>query len=457
MTRRRLLGLSAAGAAVGAMSPTGAEAATDPHGTVVRVDSVRDLVRALAEADGSTIHILRGTYELPPGGLRIRHAKRLVGEGAGTVLRGSGNRLVHIESRDVVLEALILALSVRVTAPQARIVSCDLTPDDGPGLLLDQTAHAFMVQSCNVRAGSADGITIDGARGCVVHGCRLSGQGGAGVALRAGAAHVISSNVFEGWSRGGVSLHGTSETSVSGNTFSDTGIVAVVGRKRSVAVVISGNVVRGGSGSGIALNDCGSTVVADNQVADVNHDGIRLDRCEGCTVVGNSVHGCGLVGIRLTDCAGSTCTGNVCRSNGARSSDERGAGISMRGAQSIVVAGNVCDDPDGAPVQQAGLEVLSGSNVLSAQNVLRGYGRPPLVIRKGVDGTAAGFNVPSKRVDAEVGRRRTTIAHGLGHVPLTLSLQMTSPGRIWQDADSDELNVYLRADAERRSATLLLG
>jgi len=60
-------------------------------------------------------------------------------------------------------------------------------------------------------------------------------------------------------------------------------------------------------------------------------------------------------------------------------------------------------------------------------------------------------------VDAGGGGTHTTIAHGLSYAPTSIQVMMTSAGNAYRSASSDATNIYLTADADSRTADILVG
>ena len=459
--RRELLGIGALGT-IGALVPARVAVGATAAASIVEGGDTRALVSAIEKAPpGAAILVRRGRYVLPKDGLTLSKPVRLAGEGRETVLAGTADRLLIVTGADVVLDRLVVETEIRLEGSGAGIVACELDPPSGPALVVGENADRFVVESCTVHAPEgevADGIRVEGARVGRIQGCRIVRAARSGVLLRGGGGHAVTGNVFEHCGAAAVTLTSTREVSVTGNVVrgGTAGIEAPAGGPSS-GLVVAANVVRGNARSGIALQACTAATVANNQVAETGTAGILLDGCTASTVIGNVVQGCGEEGIRLLKSGAVACTGNVCRSNGREADDDAAAGIGVDGDGSAVVAGNVCDDPEPAPFQNAGLRVAGTGSVLAPYNVLRGYGGPALVVDGDQGGELDVFVTPSKALIAEVGRQRASISHGLGYAPRAVTLQMTSPGRIWLDGPPDGTAVHLRADGSRCTARLTVG
>jgi len=55
-----------------------------------------------------------------------------------------------------------------------------------------------------------------------------------------------------------------------------------------------------------------------------------------------------------------------------------------------------------------------------------------------------------------VGTSQVTVAHGIGYTPSQVTVTMTSDGRVWKSAASDDTNIYLTADAADRTAEVFV-
>ena len=198
----------------------------------------------------------------------------------------------------------------------------------------------------------------------------------------------------------------------------------------------------------------GSGVVSGNRIncGAISGYGIKTEAtCSSVTFVGNRVSNARYIGI-FVNAANATFTGNIVTNCGQAQPDNGGIAVN---ASNITFTGNRCYDDQGTKTQYFGVRVYAGDNLHFAGNIFDGNYSTGIKL----DGaTPTNVNsVPYRKVAATVGATQTAVAHGLGYIPLSVAVTMTSAGQVWQSSAADGTNIYLTADSAGRTCDVWVG
>lgn len=490
MSRRALVAGAGAGVALAAaaLGPARARAAA-AGGLFVVVDAsgggdYTDVEEAVAATPpNSTIFVRRGTYPVRTGNLNPAAGVRVLGEGHGSSIRaadGLDTNVFSITNPNVVLERLKVdgnganqtyksgdCISYRRTSggkvlgcfvresPGYNIVgfSCTRLVIDGnwsydsreEAIELHGSSHCTITR--NVVHDALNGIVLwnadDDCGWCSVLGNTVVGSSGYGIVVNtSGHDCTIAGNTVHGSGLSGITLNGRAEAiTVSGNVSTGNGRYGIQ-LDRVVSCTVSGNVVRGNALAGINLNVVEGTAVHGNVVTGNGDDGIHLDDQPAESARGNVV------------------SANVCAGNGRAHGGRAGIGL-FGPSTGVSVARNRSYDPGPSRTQAYGIAAAerpspspTSRNLLLGPNLLEGNGTGGMSIAAAVP---EAFTVPYRRLAAAVGASETAVPHGLPYAPRAVELTMTSAGRAWISRAADAANLYLTADADGRSAELLVG
>jgi len=491
VSRRRALRLAGMTVAAGAgayaadtaLTPAIAEAQSSNVYVIVNQSGGGDytnLEQAIQSvAPNTTILVKSGLYTIQSGNMRPATGVRIIGEGYGThvqAVNGMNASLFILEYDNIVLENLRIdgnganqnlasGNGVYIDGVQrCRVVGCWVHDSAGYNIVLFPGSKHCAVLGNHVYSALQMGIELQGASYCSVVGNTVNGSGETGIFLWNSSGdcgyNAVAGNTVHACEDGIHIEDNAHDNAISGNTAisnSRYGIAASgVGSNTLV-----GNVSRLNGSDGIHVESSSNFVVADNLVDDNGRMGIYIRTAPGCAVTGNVVKNSKWNGIEISSgssspIAGSVCSGNVCVGNGNGAVGGQQAGIHIRQAEvGIPLNGNLCYD-GGSNTQLYGIAVTdsSASEVLLQGNALSGNVQSGLSIASG----NAIATTPDRILQGiSVGPNQTAVRHGLPYVPVTVSICMTSPGTVWRSAPSDATNVYVTADAPKRTADIAVG
>ena len=364
--RRRLLALGLTGGALGALSAAGVKAQTI-------IDSAPLLQREIDAAAK-----LGRVVQIPPGisyvsRLRLPSTVRLVGAGRSSrlVAVGGGPMLSIDRAESVVIENLAFdgaghapggdggLIEAQDTA-ELRLLDCSLERVAGHGAKLLRTGG--MVTRCRFRALAESAVFSTDGAGLSVTDNRVEECGNNGVLIWRSAAGDDGSII-----RGNHFAH------IRANRGGDGPYGNAINVFRAGGVITEGNVIRGCAFSAIRYNAGSNASITGNSCSDLGEVAIYVEfGFQGAVVQGNLVDGAAL-GISITnfDQGGrlAACTGNVVRNlDRPRPQGMDLSGVGIHVEADTVVSGNAVDRAD-----FVGLEIGFGTglrNVLATSNVV---------------------------------------------------------------------------------------
>ena len=480
LSRRETLAVAAAAATAHAgvfsTAPVSAQTGTsrsralwpvvDPNGG----GDFRTLAEAIERTPvGATILARAGIHEVDRP-LRPRAGSRIVGEGAGTVIRGRkrADALVLIAEEHVSLENLRLdgdgqRTCVDVRATYARMSDCVAEGGNPDAVVCRQGAGHAIIRGCRIR-DSAGGLRLAGSSHCTVHANLLTDVDEDGILLEAAAFAALVGNIVRGTGGGGIVLDGARDSTLSANSCAESRYGIRIGRSEGlpapVGNIVSANVCADNREDGVTAVGPLSSVIADNTVRANGRDGIRITGANGCTVTGNTAHENQRAGVTIRDSTDCICTGNVSLQNGRDDgAGPRRSGVVLEGASSAcagnIVTGNRCSGGVAALTQLHGLALIGRvEGNLIGGNLLHGNEGAGMLAE---NASVLNDAIPWRRLDVTVGEQEAAIEHKLSYPPLVMSIAMAGRGQVWRSSPPDERYVYLTADAAGRRAQVVVG
>lgn len=270
-----------------------------------------------------------------------------------------------------------------------------------------------------------------------------------------------------------VSISSTTRYTVANNNIL-VPYVATNGYAISVATTCNNGTITGNaikmptSATAAAINvasTCTDVAIDDNNIIGGGGTGagagIKVTALVGGSISKNRISGCGAEGVQvITGSKNLVIDGNVCNHNGIYASSTYRDGIVIVDGGSgttkdLIVANNRCYDDNGSPTQVYGIRLVSApDNLLFSNNVVVGNVTAGILLASETNTT---FQPYRKLVNKTVNSTQTTIAHGLSYAPTSIQVLMTSAGNAYRSASSDATNIYLTADADSRTADILVG
>jgi parallel beta-helix repeat protein len=494
--RAALAGAGAIGAGVlGASLVRPPEASAASGAPFIVVDAAgggdyTDFEQAVAAAPaGSHIYVKEGLYLIKNGDVQPADGVRIEGAGFGAHIKakdGLNANLIVIRNDSVVIEKLRIdgnaanqtanSNCVWYTGTNGVVRDCFVHDANGYNIVGFPGATQWIVAGNHSYSTSSSksyphiGIELQGATYCTVVENYVFGVRDNGIYLwnSSGDNHhnAVVGNVVRDCGVTGIELEdGAHDNSVVGNVvnncrwgiwLNDNG-----GTGAPKYNTVSGNAVTGSQMYGIQLNGVSASTISNNSVRGGVAHGINAINVRACAFVANSVTENRRVGIMLQDSSDCVVDGNVAVNNGQDPySGTQKAGVFLSHTSGTctdnVVTNNRCVDTQSSRTQSYGIVVSDGANGnFVAHNVLDGNGVSGLLLQ----GSAASSTdaAPYHRLSATVGSGQTAIPHGLSYTPTVVVITPRSQGTIWESASPDSTKIYLRADANGRTADILVG
>jgi parallel beta-helix repeat protein len=366
--------------------------------------------------------------------------------------------------------------AVRINADYVTVCRCFIHDAADWGVICFEAASHAIVTGNRLYATNPSsftpggGVELYGAAYCSVAENIITGARSNGVYLanRTTECHhnTVSGNSITACKHAGVLAElGARDNAINGNALDANYVGIWLSNHGSPASgnVVTSNVVDASTTAGIRLDGVSECVVAQNLIGASGSSGVLVTDCRGCALTGNVARSSSRAGIYLQDTRDSVCAGNTLVSNGrSASAGNARAGIVLlqtAGACSgNVVSDNRCVDTQSTPTQQYGISVLnSASGNLLSSNLLAGNAQASRALLLSAAAVSDTYTVPYLPVSATVGTQIVAVAHGLPYTPLAITITMTSAGNIWSAQPADSRNVYLKADAAGRTATITVG
>lgn len=302
-----LVGLVATAAACGGDGGGGTNPSQAPQTVDLAADAAIDydaFRNALATvADGGTVKLAAGTYDLGDQQLTITKSVRLLGPGAeeteivgsaGTaVVSVSGDASFSAEGVSFVKTGRTAGGALSVDAAELQLTRCRFTGSSHEGAISYASLHI---------AGNTAGTV----RECV------AADGDSGMDVAGQSAVSLESNTGNGNRFAGLSVYGAAQPLVRGNTFSKNGKAGIVVDDQAQPQVESNTCSR--NVWGIWVASTGETTVSDNRLTDNAETGLVITGDATCKAVDNTCLK-NKTGIAVWKTAHATLTSNTCRAN----------------------------------------------------------------------------------------------------------------------------------------------
>lgn len=254
-----LLTVACSSDGAGGMTGAGDLVTVDPAGNGDFV-AVQEAIQAVTA--GSTVEIRPGTYL---GQVVVDKNIRLVGAGAGTVLRAQGSSQSWPDDSIDDSSAVIEIRNVSGVVIENLSFS---GPEDGIKIL---GSSNITVRNVDASGNGDDGIDVRGSTGVTISGT-FSGNGDTGVLVREGSSEVlIESSRMTQNVENGVRLRDSSDCSVTTSDASGNGDDGVLIRDSSGARVTE-NTANDNLGYGIRVRNSPATILEGNQTTN-NREG----------------------------------------------------------------------------------------------------------------------------------------------------------------------------------------
>ena len=305
---------------------------------------------ALAEvAEGGTVELAAGTYDLGAERLLIDRPVRLVGTGAQTtkivgaareaVVRVTGSGTFAAEGITFARQKGTRGCVVSVDVAEVRLTGCRFaggshTRDWSYAALWIKGETGGAVRRCVASDGDT-GIDVSGSATVAVEGNVCSGNRSCGIASYESARPLIRDNTCSKNGSIGIYAYDLAQPTIEANECSGCRYgIAVQGEAQAT---VASNLCRGNKLSGVAVYATARCTVSDNVCAG-NLDGIALSGEVEASVSRNTCTGNRDTGIYIGDRATAVITANLCDRNGRRHT----GGICVTGHGRATVTDNSC-------------------------------------------------------------------------------------------------------------------
>jgi len=299
-------------------------------------DSQETIIKAFERIRaGGTIRLESGSYYIDTN-IVIKKPLNLIGI-IGSVSFGTYHKslIFRAEGDSQVQNITFQNTAIRVEKGDVAISSCNFTAD-----------------GANYSAIKATNATSVRVEGCVIRGYHR------GIFADGNAVLKAYNNICESHKQSGISLFGSAQGDVSGNTCRNNGIDGIAAEQQSRLVARS-NTCEGNKECGIALTEYAQGEVENNACRNNGYHGIYADEQSRLVARNNTCEGNKRIGIALFGSAQGEVEGNTCRSNGsygiyadnqsrlvARNNTCEGSkkysGIALFGSAQGEVSGNAC-------------------------------------------------------------------------------------------------------------------
>jgi parallel beta-helix repeat protein len=195
---------------------------------------------------------------------------------------------------------------------------------------------AVAISRCNFTAGGANysAIKATNATSVRVEGCVIRGYH-RGIFADGNAVLKAYNNICESHKQSGISLFGSAQGEVSGNTCRNNSYHGIYTDEQS-RLVARNNTCEGNRYSGIALFGSAQGEVSGNACRNNRYDGIYADEQSRLVAKNNTCEGNRYSGIALFGSAQGEVEGNTCRNNGLH-------GIAASQQSRLVARNNTCE------------------------------------------------------------------------------------------------------------------
>jgi parallel beta-helix repeat protein len=213
----------------------------------------------------------------------------------------------------IVLLVLIM-MSTSVSAVRLHLVRADgagifyinadgsVSPANAPISSVDNATYTFTSNISGSIVVNRDNITLDGA------GCVLQGSGsGTGVTISGRHGVTVRNMSVTGFYEG-ITLFGSSDDTISGNTVTKNSF-GVVLNSSSNWNIVSGNTLESSEYCGISVDYSSNNTFSVNNLT-ANDEGIELVSSNYNVIVGNNVKSSGFIGVYLGFSSGNSVSGN---------------------------------------------------------------------------------------------------------------------------------------------------
>jgi parallel beta-helix repeat protein len=179
------------------------------------------------------------------------------------------------------------------------------------------------------------GISLSGSAQGEVSGNTCRNDGYHGIAAYEQSRLVARNNTCEGNKQGGIALFGSAQGEVSGNACRNNGIHGIAASQQS-RLVARNNTCEGNKGSGISLFGSAQGEVSGNTCRNNGYHGIAAHEQSRLVARNNTCEGNRYSGISLFGSAQGEVEGNTCRNNGIH-------GIAAEQQSRLVARNNTCE------------------------------------------------------------------------------------------------------------------
>jgi uncharacterized secreted repeat protein (TIGR03808 family) len=296
--RRRLLAVSAAGAAAAAagaparvaaapatsaanastipfpLSALGVDAAHLGVQSGSSDDQTKALQRAIDQAAGARVPLALAPGIYRAGNLKLQAGTQLVGiRGATRLLLTDGPSLMAAQFADrISLTGLILDGAGR-PLPESR------------GLLQLTTGRGIRITDCEITAAGRQGIVLDNVEG-EVRGTTITAAASTGLFSLNARGLVVAGNTIRGCGNNGIQIWRTEP--------GDDGSLVTGNRIQDTAARSGGS---GQNGNAINVFRADNVVVSDNRISGAAFSAVRGNAASNLQMTGNSCTGCGEVAL----------------------------------------------------------------------------------------------------------------------------------------------------------------
>ena len=210
------------------------------------------------------------------------------------------------------------------------------------GISLFQTSKYFVIRNCLVKN---------------------AGRPGSGIELIFASNGKIENCTFTN-NYDGISLSGSDNTIISGNTIENCGNGVEAGFYSSDNVTVSNNVITNCNGSGVYFNALTNCHVLNNTIRNKNGSGIHVSSSMNCTISNNIVQGNENEGIDVSESGWEGGDNNIISNNDVSGNGDRG--IRVYGSYDIISHNTVNGNNWGIDLENVGLmDIAAGHNIVS--------------------------------------------------------------------------------------------
>lgn len=346
--------LAAAVISVTACGTTTEKVAAPPLTVEVNADAAVDfdVIQAAIThvADGGTVKLLPGTYDLADRQLVISKSVRFLGAGAkNTEIVGSAKDAVvsvkgtgdfSAEGISFVKTGSTLGGVLAVDAGQLQLTRCRFTGSSHTkkwswAAIWVKGHTTGTVRQC-VASNGDSGIDVSGSSTITLESNTCSSNRLCGISAYGNARPLIRTNTCAKNGLAGIYAYATSRPQIGSNTCSGNKYgIYITGKSHAT---IDSNRCSRNDYQGVYLGGSSHCQVSDNRLVS-NLDGIMVDERASASVVDNTCRSNHDIGIWVKGHATGKVTGNVCERNG----DKDTGGICVSGHGRVTVTGNDCE------------------------------------------------------------------------------------------------------------------